>query len=299
MLSKIKDLFIKEFAKYKGDKMKALRLKIFQPHAHYRIPFTFSRRHTYPIPPYSTVIGFICNILGIKSQEDENFKKLKDGLSLAIYGKFESMTREYVWFRNLAKDFHISRFSSENNRIIDYIPEHPGGQMPTRIDVLENVKLIIYIHHPDENFLQNLKSALENPQNRIYPLHLGRAEDWIVFDGSPEAAIKLIEIDKTKKYFYGVLEYYTWIPDPVRGEKYIDNEWYLDNFKIFFQKIKGSSHLITSFFQIIDGFRNFEYVPVKLFEQGDFPFYFGKPFRFIMDSELNIPLFFCKMIYPT
>jgi CRISPR-associated protein Cas5, N-terminal domain len=79
--------------------MKILKLKIYQPTAHYRIPFTFARRHTYPIPPYSTVIGLICNVLGIADQKNENFEKIKNGLSLAIYGEYEFLNREYVWLR--------------------------------------------------------------------------------------------------------------------------------------------------------------------------------------------------------
>lgn len=288
--------------------MKVLRLKIYQPHAHYRIPFTFARRHTYPIPPYSTVIGLLCNVLGIRNHEDQNFQTLKEGLSLAIYGKFESMTREYVWFRNLAlsgEAGHLARFGAPTNRVIDQIPEHPGGQMPTRIDVLEEVNLIIYIYHSDFNFLKEIENSLKNPEKRIYPLHLGRAEDWIVFDGQPDESIKIVEINQNnKKPFYGNFDYYTWIPDPKprNGENgeyvdYIEKNFYSKNFERFFQKVKGSSHLITGFYKIENGVRNFKHIPVKLFEQGDFPFYFGKPFEFLIDEELNIPLFLCKMIY--
>ncbi|MCM8807891.1 MAG: type I-B CRISPR-associated protein Cas5b [Candidatus Omnitrophica bacterium] len=276
--------------------MKILRVKIYQPHAHYRIPFTYQRRHTYPIPPYSTVIGLICNILGIKDHFNEDFKKLKEGLSLAIYGKFESMTKEYIWFRNLEKKSHISRFGSAENRMIDQIPEHPGGQMPTRIDVLENVNLIIYAHHNEQAFLNKLEESFKNPEKRIYPLHLGRAEDWVIFDGNPEEAIKIIEVDENdKEPFYGKFEYYTWIPNPERAKEYIDEKIYNDDFKKIYPKIKGSLHLITSLYELKNGFRNFEHIPVKLFEQGDFPFYFGKPFRFIKDKELDIPLFLCKV----
>lgn len=279
--------------------MKILRLKIYQPHAHYRIPFTFSRRHTYPIPPYSTVIGLLCNVMGIKDQEEENFKKLKDGLSLAIYGKFESMTREYIWFRNLAVDSHKSRFGSPTNRTIDQTPEHPGGQMPTRIDVLENVKLLIYIAHDDEKFLMEIEKAFKNPEKRLYPLHLGRAEDWIVFNGEVDESIRIIKDEDLKKEkLYGKFEYYTWIPDPERGGKYIDERFCNSEYKEFYKKIQGSSHLVTSFYIIKDGVRVFEYIPVKLFEGGDFPFYFGKPFEFLMDKEFEIPLFFAKMKYP-
>jgi len=273
--------------------MKVLKLKIYQPTAHYRIPFTFARRHTYPIPPYSTVIGLICNVLGIEDQNDEKFKKLKDCLSIAIYGKYESLNREYLWFRTLNKEEHNRRFGYPENRVIDNIPEHPGGQIPTRIDVLENVNLLIYIKHNDENFLQKIKETFENPQKRKYPIHLGRAEDLVVFKEIND------EIKIENKPFYGKLDDFTWIIDPKRGIEYLDSDFYSDTEKYeeFFNKIQGSYHLITSFYEIIEGIRNFEYVPVKLFEGGSFPLYFGKPFEFICDIEENIPLFFAKMIY--
>jgi CRISPR-associated protein Cas5t len=275
--------------------MKVLKLKIFQPTAHYRIPFTFARRHTYPIPPYSTVIGLICNILGIENQENENFKKLKNGLSLAIYGKYESLNREYVWFRSLNKEAHIRRFSYSENRFIDQIPEHPGGQIPTRIDVLENVNLLIYIKHNEENFLFEIKNNIENPQKRISIIHLGRAEDLVILK-----AIEIIDIEKDKKPIYGRLKNYdfTWLVDPKRGEKYLDPDLNCKDYQEFFNKIQGSYHLITSFYKIDEGMRNFEHIPVKLFEGGSFPFCFGKPFEFICDEKESIPLFFAKMVYP-
>jgi len=275
--------------------MKVLKLKIYQPTAHYRIPFTFARRHTYPIPPYSTVIGFICNVLGIRDQQHENFEKLKEDLSLAIYGNYEYLNREYVWFRNLKKDSHVDRFGSSENRFIDQFPEHPGGQIPARVDVLENVKLVIYIRHEDENFIEILKKAFENPSNRIYPIHLGRAEDLVGFE-----EVKTINIKEEKKPLFGSLKEYhfTWLVDPSRGVRYMNPTFYPENYNEFFNKIQGSYHLITSFYKIVEGFRVFEQIPVKLFEGGSFPLTFGKPFKFIFDENENLPLFFAKMIYP-
>jgi CRISPR-associated protein Cas5t len=273
------------------DKIKLLRLKIFQPSAHYRVPFTFSRRHTYPIPPFSTIIGLICNVLGIDNQENEDFKQLKNGLSLSIYGKYDFLNKEYIWFRNLSKESHKSRFGDTESRSINQLIEHPGGQLPIKIDVLENVRLLIYIKHTDENFLNKIKEAFENPVKRIYPLHLGRAEDLLIFE-----EIKIIEIDPKKEKLYGQLTNYnfTWLIDPNQGEEFIDTNFYPDNYKDFYDKIQGSYHLITSFYEIIEGIRNFRYIPVKLFEGGSFPLHFGKPFKFIFDE--NIPLFLTKMI---
>ncbi len=54
------------------------------------------------------------------------------------------------------------------NRFINQILEHPGGQLPTRLDVLEDIKLIIYFHHPDEKFLDELKKFIENPEKMVH-----------------------------------------------------------------------------------------------------------------------------------
>lgn len=306
--------------------MRVLRLKIYQPHAHYRVPFTFSRRHTYPIPPYSTVIGLVCNVLGIKGPIEDpeskiesleiSFREFADNLYLAICGKFESMTREYIWLRNLCLTGdagHLARFGSATNRIYDHVPEHPGGQMPTRIDVLEGVRLRIYIAHKNDEVTERIKEAFRNPERRIDPLHLGRAEDWIVFDGNPEESIKIIDPIKQVK-LYGQGNFFTWIPDyraRYGGEdfKYVGvnlngNNSDMKNFKNFFDKIQGSYHLISSFYKLKDRIRLFEYIPVKLFEGGSYPLHFGKPFEFFCDEETDeyfkepVPLFFARMKYP-
>ncbi len=158
---------------------KILKIKIYQPDAHYRVPFSYQRRFTYPIPPFSTVKGLICNLMGIRDESDELFRKMKEGLSLGIYGRYESLVKEYVWFRNLEKKSHVARFKTVKNRYIDCIPQHPGGQMPVIVDVLHNVNLIIYLYHSDTEFLKEIEVAFENPTKRYSPIHLGRAEDLV------------------------------------------------------------------------------------------------------------------------
>ncbi|MCM8827494.1 MAG: type I-B CRISPR-associated protein Cas5b, partial [Candidatus Omnitrophica bacterium] len=197
---------------------KVLKIKIYQPTANYRVPFGYSRRLTYPIPPFSILKGFLCNVLGIKSGKDKNFEKIKES-SIAIFGRYESLVKEYIWFRNLKKESHIEKFRHVINRIIDYTPQHPGGQMPVTIDTLENVKLVIYIYHKDEGFLEGLQRAVENPKNRNTVLHLGRSEDWLTIK-----YVELIDVsdklnDKPKDFF--VVDYFTWIPD----KDFVDREF--------------------------------------------------------------------------
>ncbi|MCX7640471.1 MAG: CRISPR-associated protein Cas5, partial [Pyrinomonadaceae bacterium] len=124
--------------------MHYLRIEIYQPQSHYRIPTTYQRRHTYPIPPYSTLIGFLCNTLGINDQRlkrkiDEEEICLYDELKkikISIAGCFESKVTEYIWFRNLSKEKHEKRFGYAENRYIGGHIEHIGGQSPILIDTL-------------------------------------------------------------------------------------------------------------------------------------------------------------------
>lgn len=252
--------------------MKLLRLKIYQPNAHYRIPFTYQRRHTYPLPPYSTFIGLLCNILGVENYKNsgepcENqdcfclYHKLKK-IKISICGSFESKTTEYIWFRNLSKKSHNDRFGYPEDRFFSGHIEHPGGQMPVLIDVLNDVNLLIYLYHEDKSLLEKVKSSFENPCNRIYPLHLGRAEDWIVIQD-----IKFVDLSETdcggnfKKFF--------WIPKDCYSYSNFD-----------FAKFSGLLYKIPTFYKLVNGRREFTYKNVKL-----------------NDGEIILSMFNIKLLY--
>ncbi len=256
--------------------IEVLRIKIYQPQAHYRIPFTYQRRHTYPIPPYSTVIGLLCNLLGIRNYEgtgepieDENYRKLKN-LKISICGKFESKSTEYTWFRNLSAKAHNKRFVVPENRYVGGQIEHIGGQSPVRIDILNDVYLWIYLYHEDREFLEHIELSLENPSNRIGPIHLGRAEDWIVIDG-----IDFVNVDMDDAC--GDFEVFVWVPENI----------YLPNGASFdFNNFGGLIYNIPTFYRLGgSGAREFNYERVKLSDgllQG---------ISFYYDTEEDKPIF--------
>ncbi|CQR70767.1 hypothetical protein SOV_42860 [Sporomusa ovata DSM 2662] len=81
--------------------MKVLRISLQAQTAHYRIPFTQLRyRQSYPLPPYSTVIGLMMNIIGEQERIDEFLSKQ---FGVFVSGKFGVISQEYVWYRNLHK----------------------------------------------------------------------------------------------------------------------------------------------------------------------------------------------------
>jgi CRISPR-associated protein Cas5t len=231
--------------------VKLLRLRIYQPQAHYRIPFTYQRRHTYPIPPYSTVIGFLCNVLGIDNQSKPEYEKLRS-IKMSIAGRFESKTTEYIWFRNLSKAAHIGRFSTVENRSVGGHIEHIGGQSPISIDILNEIHLIIYLGHDDESFLETIKDTLLNPVGRLEILHLGRAEDWIVFEDEPH----LIDIDDKLQRRDANYGHFFWIP---RNHG-------------CYGTVDGLLYRLPTFWEVQDfdktlnrhGIRNFDFIPTKL-----------------------------------
>lgn len=264
--------------------MKILRLKIYQPQAHYRIPFTFQRRHTYPLPPYSTVIGFLCNALGIYDQKDELYTNGIRKLKMSISGRFQSKTTEMIWFRNLNKKAHEKRFGYVQNRELNGHIEHFGGQSQMWIDILNDVYLFIYLAHENEEFLKIIKSNLGNPANRLEVLHLGRAEDWIVLEEEPrflnDSDINYQRRDADYKHFF-------WIPDQFNIKN--ENSWE----KKENDKYEGLLYNLPTFVTIKNyettfnrhGERHFEYVRTKL-NDGKI-----KETELLLDKELNLPIF--------
>lgn len=260
--------------------MNFLRVKIYQPQAHYRIPFTYQRRHTYPIPPYSTVIGFLCNALGYDGMpsEHEYLRKIK----ISIAGRFESKTAEYIWFRNLGKSAHVKRFGVVENRSISGHIEHIGGQSPIFIDVLNDVRLVIHLAHEDKSFLELVRSSLENPVRRLEILHLGRAEDWIVFEElSQVCELSLLSTKRVDADF----GHFFWIPERMCQPN-------SENGQTDFKHFEGLWYRLPTFWTVEDydktlnrhGRRIFDYIAAKLSDG-----LFTKK-QFLFDEKCKLPV---------
>jgi len=233
--------------------VEVLRLILYQPHAHYRVPFTYQRRHTYPLPSYSTVRGLLCNILGIRGctfgedpENNKDFQRLK-GLKIGICGRFEAKTTECTWLRNLSKTEHIKTFGVVENRVRFGVGEHPGGQSPVLIDTLNEVRIVVYLAHEDPSFFEKLSQKIQNPVGRLYPLYLGRAEDWMVVED-----IKIVPLEVTSKDAH--FEHFFWVPE---------KPWPPD-IPFDFEKVQGLRYRVPIFWELRDGSRDFRYVSAKL-----------------------------------
>ena len=261
--------------------MPFLRIILYQPHAHYRIPFSSNRRLTYPIPPYSTVIGFLCNVCGINDQRSDEYRYIRE-LKISICGRFASKTTEYIWLRNLKKESHIKYYGAELNREKNGWIGHPGGQMPAYIDILNHVELVIYLYHEAENVLKFLKDNLENPHKRLGIIHLGRAEDWVVFKD-----IKILENNKIvyKDIIDGNYNYFFWIPEKI----YIP----LNNETQSYEEYDGVIYLINTFSKVEGYEETLNISKIRIYERTRVKLNEGKIVRNkgLKDEELNLPVF--------
>lgn len=138
--------------------MKALKLEIYQETACYKKPMAFKTTETYPLPPYSTVIGMIHRVL----KAEKYFP-----MDISIQGKYESLMNCY----------NTMMFYKSGNIT----------KMPLNINMLYDIELIIHIK-ADESTLDNIYKSIKNCNEC---LSLGRGEDIARLD-----SIRYVEIKK-------------------------------------------------------------------------------------------------------
>lgn len=249
-----------------------LRISLSGPSAHFRIIQSNNPRNTYPLPPYSTVIGILANILGDQIKIDSMLKK---SFALGILSQYESVTNDYTWMRNMSPDFHKDRFYTITNRMWQDAPEHPGGQIPIIVRILNEVKVWIYLYHTCNETITTLEQNISHPEKWLSHLHLGRAEDWATPDGL--SRIKLTK-GTSPADFSKSSSYYQWMPDysSNNGKNVFwpDSETVPEGYKKLYDKMSGSVVLVTTVYQKVNikqgegkktaTIRNFNHIAAKI-----------------------------------
>lgn len=272
--------------------MRSLKIKLQAPSAHYRIPHSSNPHSTYPVPPYSTVIGILCNILGDK---DIIAKFLEEDFGMGMLSRYETLTREYVWYRNLDLEQHKSRYTTVLNRHWQERPDHPGGQSPVSVEVLNGVWLNIYlIHQP--HFLQKIAENLQHSEKWLSHIHLGRSEDWAV---PIEAKMIDLESSQDPAMTRNSGQFYQWLPRPEYCWKDNDLEAYTEFYKV----CKGTVNLVSSKYKYVrplsgelspgsaGAIRNFSYTKAKV-SCAPVPFL---RYAFRVDAEEYCPVYFARI----
>lgn len=163
--------------------LKILKLKLFQETACYKKPFAFKVAETYPLPPYSTVIGMFHKILGAGPNEYHP-------MDLSVQGEYEGIFSNYQ---------NLRMFKNKNE----------VTAMPRNVHQLLNVNLVIHMQSDDETvekIYQNIVTGKET-------FTLGRNEDLVRVDD-----VKIIEEPK-KVYEQFINRYNAYVPTNLTDEE--------------------------------------------------------------------------------
>lgn len=193
--------------------MKVIKLKLYQNMVNYKRHTSFQLKETYPLPPYSTVIGMIHNACGYTEYVPMNIS-----VQGRHYSKVNDLATRY--------EFSVMKFDPERHQvrvpIIEYnkkkdcyIKKELGVvRGVSTVELLVDVELIIHIQVKDENKLIETYEKLKNPSEY---LSLGRREDLVRVD-----EIKIVEVSKKQLNNDFVLKNEAYIPISVLNED--DNE---------------------------------------------------------------------------
>lgn len=207
--------------------MKAVRVILYQDLVNYRHPMSFQLKESYPLPPYSTVIGMVHNLCRYKEYHP---------MKISIQGRYISKTNDLYTryeFKSGAK-YDPARHQIE-------VGGCGVGQGISTAELLSQVQLILHIRPENEDELEQVFEAFQTPWE--YP-SLGRREDLAIIK-----EVKIVEItqrsnrDARKEgdlYAYIPLTYVnetqiegrkTEVGVKTRGTKYLLNKrYYLENY---------------------------------------------------------------------
>ncbi|MBC2021215.1 type I-B CRISPR-associated protein Cas5 [Listeria booriae] len=158
--------------------MKAIRIKLWQDLVNYKKPTSFQLKETYPLPPYSTVIGMVHTMCGFTSYHP---------MEISIQGKYFSKVNDLYTryeFKNGMK-YEKSRHQLE-------VGEYGVGRGIATAELLVDLELLLHIVPDDQSLVEEIAQAFEVPQE--FP-SLGRREDIATIQ-----EVKIVSLEKNVRF---------------------------------------------------------------------------------------------------
>ncbi len=150
--------------------MKILKLRLFQETACYKKPFAFKVAETYPLPPYSTIIGMFHKIIGAKS--GEYFP-----MNISVQGNYESIFSNYQNLRMFKGKKQVTA-------------------MPRNVHQLLNIKLLIHLKADDEIVDKIYNNIIGGKET----FTIGRNEDMVKIEEIKYVNDIVVEKGKINRY---------------------------------------------------------------------------------------------------
>ncbi len=154
--------------------MRGIRLKLSQDMVNYKKPASFQLKETYPLPPYSTVIGMIHNICGYTE-----YHPMKISVQGKYFSKVNDLFTRYEFKNGMTYDEKRHQLNVNGYGI---------SRGVATAELLVDVELLLHIVPEAEEDVQEIYDWLLRPLE--YP-SLGRREDLTVLE-----EVRMVEINE-------------------------------------------------------------------------------------------------------
>lgn len=172
--------------------MKAIRVHLRQDMVNYKKPTSFQLKETYPLPPYSTVIGMVHSLCGYTSYHS---------MQVSVQGKYFSKVNDLYTryeFKNAMK-FEAARHQLQ-------VGDYGVCKGVATAELLVDVELLLHIAPEDQSLIQEIYTAFIRP--REFP-SLGRREDLVTIE---EVKIVNLAVKELERQIPAYKDYYAYIP---------------------------------------------------------------------------------------
>ncbi|NJP40412.1 CRISPR-associated protein Cas5 [Oscillospiraceae bacterium HV4-5-C5C] len=163
--------------------MKAIRVKAYQNLANYRKPTSFVLKESYPLPPYSSVIGMIHMACGFTSYVP---------MKISIQGSyFSSLSDAYIKYEFGAG---IPFESGRHQLAVPSGDDKPFGitRGLGNVQLMVDMNLLFHVVPDDSQMTEIIETRLNDPV--LYPA-LGRWEDLLRIDEVALTDLEQVELD--------------------------------------------------------------------------------------------------------
>ncbi|WP_036728274.1 CRISPR-associated protein Cas5 [Peptoniphilus mikwangii] len=154
--------------------MKAIKIKLRQESANYKKPNSFQLKESYPLPPYSTIIGMVHNMC--------NYDEYKP-MDISVQGAYRSKTNDLFTryeFKNAMK--------YEKGRHDIKVGEFGITRGIATTELLVDIELLIHIVPENQALIEEIYNAFIFPREYV---SLGRREDLVVIE-----EVKIVEFEE-------------------------------------------------------------------------------------------------------
>lgn len=146
--------------------MKAIRIKAKQSMVNYKRPMSYVSGETYPLPPYSTVIGMVHAACGFTSYHP--MKVSVQGNPRSVISDLQTKYSGGTYQKDRESQYSV--IVSFEDKKVGYI------RGPANVELITEIDLVLHIVPDNEEEISFIASALQKPKNY---LALGRHEDLL------------------------------------------------------------------------------------------------------------------------